>query len=92
MILFSDVLSRSLSHCWTLLLCRTSYDSQEHKHWLTVQKDQLVGRYLLQDNAKPAWQDGSGNAKTSTQEKIVQAVDAMIDKIDKSAGKEAGTK
>lgn len=57
----------------------TYYDNQERKHYLQVQKGDLVGRYLLQDNTKPAWQDDS--SKTSLPEKIGHAVNDMIDKM-----------
>lgn len=56
---------------------RTSYDTEEKKHWLTVHKGDLVGRYLLQDNLKPAWHDDT----RSTPEKITDAVDTMIETI-----------
>ena len=56
---------------------RTSYDADEKKHWLTVHKGSLVGRFMLQDNLKPAWNDAR-----STPEKIQNAVDAMIERID----------
>ena len=63
-----------LSH----LTHRTSYDTEEKKHWLTVHKGDLIGRYMLQDNMKPAWHDD----KRSIPEKIKDAVDEMIEKID----------
>ena len=59
-------------------VCRTSYDTEEKKHWLTVHKGELIGRYMLQDNMKPAWHDD----KRSIPEKIKDAVDEMIEKID----------
>ena len=55
----------------------TWFDNQEKKHWLTVHKGELVGRFLLQDNMKPAWNDSK-----STPEKVQNAVDAMIDRIE----------
>ena len=55
----------------------TSFDSQDKKHWLSVHKGDLVGRFILQDNLKAAWNDGR-----STPEKVHKAVDAMIDRID----------
>lgn len=58
---------------------RTSYDKDEKKHWLAVKKGKLVGRYLLQDNLKPAWH----SSKLSTPEKVQDAVDQMIFKIEK---------
>ena len=54
----------------------TSYEPVERKHWLTVHRGDLVGRYLLQDNTKTAWSDNK-----STPDKIAQAVDEMIAKI-----------
>mmetsp|Transcript_2725 Transcript_2725/g.4047 ORF Transcript_2725/g.4047 Transcript_2725/m.4047 type:complete len:145 (+) Transcript_2725:86-520(+) len=56
---------------------RTTYDKKEKKHWLTVHKGDLVGRFLLQDNLKAAWHDNK-----STPDKIAAAVDSMIVKID----------
>ena len=58
----------------------TSFDSQEKKHWLTVHRGDLVGRFILQDNLKAAWNDGR-----STPEKVHNAVDAMIDRIENSS-------
>lgn len=52
---------------------------EDRKHWLIVQKGDIVGRYMLQDNTKPAWQDDS--SKTSLPEKITRAVDDMIEKF-----------
>lgn len=59
---------------------RTSFDKEEKKHWLTVHKGELVGRFMLQDNMKPAWNDGK-----STPDKIRSAVDNMIQKIDEES-------
>jgi hypothetical protein len=56
---------------------RTSFDKEEKKHWLNCHKGDLVGRYMLQDNKKPAWHSDS----KSTPEKICDAVDAMIERI-----------
>lgn len=60
---------------------RTSFDKEEKKHWLNCHKGDLVGRYMLQDNRKPAWHSDS----KSTPEKICDAVDAMIARIDAEA-------
>jgi len=57
----------------------TSYDDEEKKHWLTVQKNSLHQRFLLQDNLLPAWH---GNRK-SLPERIHLSVDAMIRAIDR---------
>jgi len=56
----------------------TSYDATERKHWLSVKKGKLVGRFLLQDNMKPAWHA----SRLSTHEKVKVAVDDMIEKIE----------
>lgn len=56
----------------------TSYDANEKKHWLTVHKGDLVGRYLLQDNMKPAWHSD----KKSVPDKIRDAVDEMMKKME----------
>ena len=58
----------------------TSFDAVEKKHWLTVRKGNLVGRFLLQDNLKPAWNDSQ-----STPEKVQTAVDAMIERIESNS-------
>ena len=57
----------------------TSYDEEEKKHWLTVQKSSLHQRFLLQDNLLPAWH---GNRK-SLPERIHLSVDNMIRAIDR---------
>jgi hypothetical protein len=57
----------------------TSYDEEEKKHWLTVQKQSLHQRFLLQDNLLPAWH---GNKK-SLPERIHLSVDAMIRAVDR---------
>lgn len=55
----------------------TSFDSEEKKHWLTVHRGELVGRYMLQDNKKPAWHSD----RRSVPEKVQDAVDEMIKKL-----------
>ena len=57
----------------------TSYDKLERKHYLNVRQDALVGRYILQDNTKSAWQ------MTLDPEKIYKAVDTMIQKLASSS-------
>jgi len=57
----------------------TTYDKEEKKHWLIAHKGELVGQCLLQDNLKTAWQDDS-----SPTDRITDAVDAMIEKINES--------
>ena len=57
----------------------TSFDPEEKKHWLTVHKGELVGRYMLQDNKKPAWHSD----RRSVPEKVHDAVDEMIKKLQK---------
>lgn len=56
----------------------TSYDANEKKHWLTVHMGDLVGRYLLQDNMKPAWHSD----KKCVPDKIRDAVDEMMKKME----------
>jgi hypothetical protein len=63
----------------------TSYDEQEKKHWLTVQKGSLHERYLLQDNLLSAWQ---ANRNTSLMERIHVAVEDMIRAIDNTTSTE----
>lgn len=53
------------------------YEAEEKKHYLCVTKGSLVGRYMLQDNTKPAWHSD----KRSTPERVQDAVDQMIDKL-----------
>jgi len=55
----------------------TMYEPEEKKHYLCVSKGGLVGRYMLQDNQKPAWHSD----KRSTPERVQDAVDQMIDKL-----------
>ena len=57
----------------------TSFDPEEKKHWLTVHKGELVGRYMLQDNKKPAWHSD----RRSVPEKVQDAVDEMIKRLQK---------
>mmetsp|Transcript_3736 Transcript_3736/g.4251 ORF Transcript_3736/g.4251 Transcript_3736/m.4251 type:complete len:158 (-) Transcript_3736:489-962(-) len=57
----------------------TTYDKEEKKHWLIAHKGELVGQCLLQDNLKTAWQD-----EDSPTERITDAVDAMIERINAS--------
>ena len=62
----------------------TSFDDEEKKHWLTIHRSQLVaptiltGRYMLQDNLKPAWHTD----KRSVPERVQEAVDQMLRKLD----------
>jgi hypothetical protein len=55
----------------------TYFDAEEKKHFLGCRKGELVGKVILQDNLKPAWNDAQ-----STPEKIQEAVEGMIDKMD----------
>jgi hypothetical protein len=57
----------------------TSYDEEEKKHWLMVQKQSLHQRFLLQDNLLSAWH---GNKK-SLPERIHLSVDTMIRAVDR---------
>ena len=61
----------------------TSFDEHDKKHWLTVQRGKLVGRYMLQDNLMSAWQ---GNRKGSLPSRIQQAVNEMVEAIEKFEG------
>ena len=56
------------------------YEPAERKHYLCVSKGNLVGRYILQDNTKPAWHSD----KRSTPERVQDAVDEMIKKIEET--------
>ena len=53
------------------------YEADEKKHYLCVKKGSLVGRYMLQDNTKPAWHSD----KRSTPERVQDAVDQMIERL-----------
>ena len=55
----------------------TMYEPEEKKHYLCVSKGELVGKYMLQDNQKPAWHSD----KRSTPERVQDAVDQMINKL-----------
>ncbi len=57
---------------------RTMYESDEKKHYLCVTRGGLVGRYMLQDNKKPAWHTD----RRSTPERVQDAVDELIAKFD----------
>lgn len=57
---------------------RTMYEPSEKKHYLCITKNKLIGRYLLQDNTKPAWHSD----KKSTPEKVQDAVDEMVVKLE----------
>ena len=56
----------------------TSYDEQEKKHWLSVQRGSLYERFLLQDNLLSAWNDN----RKSLPERVQMAVDEMIRAIE----------
>lgn len=56
----------------------TTYSVEESKHYLCVRKDKIVGRYVLQDNKKPAWHTD----KRSTPQRVQDAVDEMIRKME----------
>mmetsp|Transcript_22257 Transcript_22257/g.31010 ORF Transcript_22257/g.31010 Transcript_22257/m.31010 type:complete len:190 (+) Transcript_22257:125-694(+) len=60
----------------------TSYEAEEKKHYLTVQRGNTVGRFMLQDNMMPAWHSD----KRSIPDRIREAVDQMIHKIDTDDG------
>eukprot|EP00978_Attheya_sp_CCMP212_P048530 scaffold535582_cov55-Attheya_sp.AAC.2 len=58
----------------------TSYEAKEKKHWLTVHRGELVGRFLLQDNLKPAWHDDP----RSTPVRVRAAVEQLIARLDEN--------
>merc|ERR1740130_1895857 len=53
----------------------TWYETAEKKHWLSIERNEVVGRYLMQDNLKSAWQNGN------THEKIIDATNTMVQKV-----------
>ena len=55
------------------------YEPDEKRHYLCVTRGNIVGRYMLQDNTKPAWHSD----KRSTPERVKDAVDEMIKKLEK---------
>jgi hypothetical protein len=57
------------------------YEPTEKKHYLCITKSKLIGRYLLQDNTKPAWHSD----KKSTPERVQDAVDEMVIKVEEMA-------
>ena len=59
------------------------YETTEKKHYLCVTKGNIVGRYMLQDNTKPAWHSD----KRSTPERVKDAVDEMIEKLEKEGNR-----
>ena len=59
------------------------YETTEEKHYLCVTKGNIVGRYMLQDNTKPAWHSD----KRSTPERVKDAVDEMIEKLEKEGNR-----
>ncbi len=54
------------------------YEPDEKRHYLCVKRGGLAGRYMLQDNKKPAWHMD----RRSTPERVRDAVDEMIAKFD----------
>ena len=63
-----DSVDTSKGSIWTM------FEAEESKHYLCVRSGNLVGRYMLQDNKKPAWHTD----KRSTPERVQDAVDEMI--------------
>ena len=56
----------------------TMYAVEESKHYLCIRNGNLVGRFMLQDNKKPAWHTD----KRSTPERVQDAVNEMILKME----------
>lgn len=65
----------------------TSFDDSDKKHWLSVKRGTLYGRYMLQDNLLSAW---NGNRKGSLPERIHGAVREMIEEIESFERKSRG--
>lgn len=63
---------KTMGSIWTI------YDAEESKHYMCIRNGNLVGRYMLQDNKKPAWHSD----KRSTPERVQDAVDEMILKME----------
>ena len=56
----------------------TMYAADESKHYLCIRNGNLVGRFMLQDNKKPAWHTD----KRSTPERVQDAVNEMVLKME----------
>ena len=56
----------------------TMYTPEESKHYLCIRNGNLVGRFMLQDNKKPAWHTD----KRSTPERVQDAVNEMVLKME----------
>ena len=60
----------------------TSYDEEEKKHWMTVRKDNLRKRFLLQDNlAGTGTWHGRGGDRNTTEQRLHKAVNEMIQAV-----------
>lgn len=57
----------------------TSYDEQDKRHWLSVEKGLLHERFLLQDNLASAWHAN----RRSLPERIHNTVEEMIGAVDR---------
>mmetsp|Transcript_2760 Transcript_2760/g.5677 ORF Transcript_2760/g.5677 Transcript_2760/m.5677 type:complete len:157 (+) Transcript_2760:200-670(+) len=56
----------------------TSFDDETKIHYLNAQHKDKVGRYVLQENLKPAWH----SSKMSPKERIEKAVTDMVGMIE----------
>merc|ERR1740130_1548357 len=53
----------------------TWYEAAEKKHWLSIERNEVVGRYLMQDNLKSAW------SSDTNYDKIIDATNTMVQKV-----------
>ena len=53
----------------------TWYETAEKKHWLSIERNEVVGSYLMQDNLKSAW------SSDTNYDKIIDATNTMVQKV-----------
>ncbi|OEU10738.1 hypothetical protein FRACYDRAFT_246549 [Fragilariopsis cylindrus CCMP1102] len=53
----------------------TWYEAAEKKHWLSIERNEVVGSYLMQDNLKSAW------SSDTNYDKIIDATNTMVQKV-----------
>merc|ERR1740130_2072699 len=53
----------------------TWYETAEKKHWLSIERNEVVGRFLMQDNLKSAW------SSDTNYDKIIDATNTMVQKV-----------
>lgn len=66
----------------------TTYEPEERKHWLSVKKGDIVERFMLQDDMRPAWHSSA----SSTPAKVQNAVDELVATLEYELKKESRQK